>query len=117
MIKIPGFQGSGVSCGIKKSGKKDLALLFSETPAKAAGVFTTNVVKAQPVVLGMERIKGGYCQAVLVNSGVANAFTGPAGMKAAVLSSRYLAEGLGIAEDLVIPSSTGSLAARFRPIK
>lgn len=107
MINIPGFLGSGISCGIKKRGKKDLALLFSETPAKAAGVFTTNVVKAPPVVLGMERIKSGYCQAVLINSGIANAFTGPAGMKAAVLTSRHLAEGLGIAEDLVIPSSTG----------
>lgn len=107
MIKIPGFLGSGISCGIKKRGKKDLALLFSETPAKAAGLFTTNVVKAPPVVLGMERIKGGYCQAVLINSGIANAFTGPAGMKAAVQTSRDLAQGLGITEDLVIPSSTG----------
>ncbi|MEQ9618484.1 MAG: bifunctional glutamate N-acetyltransferase/amino-acid acetyltransferase ArgJ [Deltaproteobacteria bacterium] len=107
MTKVPGFLGSGVSSGIKKNGRKDLALIFSETPAKAAGVFTLNIVKAPPVVLGMERIKSGYCQAVLVNSGVANAFTGKRGMRDAIATSRYVAEKLGIDENLVIPSSTG----------
>ena len=107
MIRVPGFAGSGISCGIKKRGKKDLALLFSEKPARAAGVFTTNIVKAPPVLVGMERIKSGLCQAVLVNSGVANAFTGKAGMKAALLTTECAAEELGIDRSLVIPSSTG----------
>ncbi len=107
MIKVPGFAGSGISCGIKKRGKKDLALIFSERPARAAGLFTTNIVKAPPVVLGMERIKSGICQAVLINSGVANAFTGRAGMKAALLTTASAARELGIDESLVIPSSTG----------
>ncbi|NIP26767.1 MAG: bifunctional ornithine acetyltransferase/N-acetylglutamate synthase, partial [Phycisphaerae bacterium] len=65
MIKVQGFIGNAVSSGVKKKGKKDLALIYSEIPAKAAGVFTTNVVKAPPVLLGMERIKSGFCQAVL----------------------------------------------------
>jgi len=107
MIKVPGFKGSGVSSGIKKKGKKDLALIFSETPAKAAGVFTLNVVKAPPVILGMERIKSGVCQAVVVNSGVANAFTGKRGLIDAVLTTEYVGKELGISKDLVIPSSTG----------
>lgn len=107
MIRVPGFAGSGISCGIKKRGKKDLALLFSEKPARAAGVFTTNIVKAPPVLLGMERIKSGLCQAVLVNSGVANAFTGKAGMKTALLTTECASNELGIDKSLVIPSSTG----------
>lgn len=107
MIRVPGFAGSGISCGMKKRGKKDLALLFSEKPARAAGVFTLNIVKAPPVILGMERIKSGYCQAVVINSGIANAFTGKPGMKAAVLTTKYVAKELGIDESLVIPSSTG----------
>ncbi len=113
MIRVPGFAGSGISCGIKKRGKKDLALIFSEKPARAAGVFTLNIVKAPPVILGMERIKSGYCQAVLINSGVANAFTGKAGLKAAVLTTQYVAKELGIDESLVIPSSTGVIGGQL----
>lgn len=107
MIRIPGFQFSSVYSGIKKSRKKDLALIYSDIPAKAAGVFTTNVVKAAPVVLGRERIKTGACQAVLINSGVANAFTGTKGYQNASLSTSCLSELLGIEDHLIIPSSTG----------
>jgi len=113
MIKIPGFLGSAVSSGVKKKGKKDLALIYSEVPAKAAAVFTTNIVKAPPVILGMDRIKSGYCQAVLVNSGVANAFTGKLGLKDSIVSSKDAADQLGIAEGLVIPSSTGVIGGRL----
>ena len=107
MIKVPGFQFSGIYSGIKKSRKKDLALIYSDVPAKAAAVFTTNIVKAAPVLLGQERIKQGACQALLINSGIANAFTGLKGYKNAVLSTKYLSEFLGIDETLLIPSSTG----------
>lgn len=113
MIKVPGFLGSAVSSGVKKKSKKDLALIYSETPAKAAAVFTTNIVKAPPVLLGMERIKTGFCQAVLINSGVANAFTGKAGLKDSILTSKDAAKELGIAESLVIPSSTGVIGGRL----
>ena len=107
MIKVPGFLSSGVWSGVKKKGKKDLALIYSESPAKAAGVFTKNLLRAPPVVLGIERIKSGLCQAVLVNSGIANAFTGKDGLKRARSSSAFAARSLGIDENLVIPSSTG----------
>ncbi len=107
MIQVPGFQFSSVYSGIKKSRKKDLALIYSDMPARAAGVFTTNVVKAAPVILGRERIKTGTCQVLLINSGVANAFTGEKGYKNASLSTSYLSKLLGIEEHLIIPSSTG----------
>ncbi|HSE84361.1 MAG TPA: bifunctional glutamate N-acetyltransferase/amino-acid acetyltransferase ArgJ [Thermodesulfobacteriota bacterium] len=107
MIKVPGFLSSGICCGIKKNGKKDLGLIFSKVPAKAAAVFTTNIVKAAPVLLGMERIKGGSCQAVVINSGNANVGTGKRGLQDATLTAKLVAGELGIIEALVIPSSTG----------
>ena len=113
MIKVKGFMGSAVSSGVKKKGKKDLALIYSETPAKAAAVFTTNIVKAPPVLLGMERIKSGLCQAVLINSGIANAFTGKQGLKDSIVTSKFAAKELGISENLVIPSSTGVIGGRL----
>lgn len=113
MIKVPGFLGGAVSSGVKKKNKKDLALIFSEVPAKAAGLFTTNIVKAPPVLLGMERVKSGMCQAVLINSGVANAFTGQLGLKDSIVTSKDAAKHLGIAETLVIPSSTGIIGGRL----
>lgn len=113
MIKVPGFLGSATSSGVKKKGKKDLALIYSETPAKAAAVFTTNIVKAPPVLLGMDRIKGGFCQAVLINSGIANAFTGKLGLKDSIVTSKAVAKELGIDESLVIPSSTGVIGGRL----
>ncbi|HEY7536045.1 MAG TPA: bifunctional glutamate N-acetyltransferase/amino-acid acetyltransferase ArgJ [Thermodesulfobacteriota bacterium] len=107
MIKIPGFLGCGISSGIKKTGRKDLGLIFSNVPAKVAGVFTTNVVKAAPVILGIERVKGGQCQAVIINSGNANVGTGKRGLKDATLTTKLVAQELRIKESLVIPSSTG----------
>ena len=94
MIKIPGYLGCGISSGIKKNGKKDLCLIFSKVPAKVAGVFTTNVVKAAPVILGIERVKGGLCQAIIVNSGNANACTGKRGLEDAISTARYVANKL-----------------------
>src|SRR5919109_4659536 len=107
MIKVPGFLGCGISSGIKKNGKKDLGLIFSKVPAKVSGVFTTNVVKAAPVLLGMERVKSGYCQAIVINSGNANVGTGKRGLQDANLTAKLIAKELKIDEPLVIPSSTG----------
>jgi len=106
-FKVSGFQFAGISAGIKKNGKKDLALIYSEVPAQAAGVFTTNAVKAAPVQIGMERIKKGVGQALIINSGNANACTGCQGLKDARKISSWVARGLGIDEKLVYPSSTG----------
>lgn len=116
MIKVNGFLGSGISAGIKKKGGKDLALIYSEVPANAAGVFTTNIVKAAPVLVGSERIKSGRCQAVLINSGIANACTGEKGIRDAFLTSKLVASELGIDEKLVIPSSTGLIGGHL-PVK
>ena len=78
-FKVSGFLFSGISAGIKKDGKRDLGLIYSEVPAQVAGLFTTNAVKAAPVKLDMERMKKGLCQAIVVNSGNANACTGVKG--------------------------------------
>jgi len=102
-----GFLSAGVHCGIKQQPKKDLALVFSRVPAAAAAVFTTNKVKAAPVVLDMERIRTARGQAVVLNSGNANACTGEQGMRDAREMASLAAQGLGIAEDLVYVCSTG----------
>ncbi len=105
--EVPGFLFSGISAGIKKDGRRDLGLICSEVPARVAGLFTTNAVKAAPVQLDMKRIKGGQCQAIVVNSGNANACTGMEGVRHAQTVSRWIARGLKIGESLVLVSSTG----------
>jgi glutamate N-acetyltransferase/amino-acid N-acetyltransferase len=110
-FKVQGFLFSGISAGIKKDGKKDLGLIYSEVPAQVAGLFTTNKVKAAPVQLDMERIKKGLCQAVIVNSGNANACTGSQGLRDAKRISSLVAEQLKIDERLVFPSSTGVIGS------
>ena len=104
---IKGFTYSAVAAGIRKKDRLDLGLIFSEKPAVAAGVFTSSRVKAAPVLLDMERIGQGMAQAILVNSGVANACTGKFGMVTAKACSGQAAEALNIDENLVQVSSTG----------
>ena len=106
-FKVQGFLFSGVSAGIKKDGKRDLGLIYSEVPAQVAGLFTTNAVKAAPVELDMERMKRGLCQAIVVNSGNANACTGRQGLADAKRISSFVASRLGIDQRLVFPASTG----------
>ena len=106
-FQVPGFSFAGVSAGLKKDGKRDLGLIYSEVPAQAAGLFTTNRVKAAPVRLDMERIKKGICQAVVINSGNANACNGPRGLKDARKIALGVSKHLGIHERLVLVSSTG----------
>lgn len=106
-IRVPGFKFAGVACGIKKSKKRDLALIFSERPATAAALFTTNRVKAAPVVVGMRRMRRGLLQAVVANSGNANACTGARGVLDAEFMCREAGLRLGIHPGLVLPSSTG----------
>ena len=110
-FKVSGFLFSGISAGIKKDGKRDLGLIYSEVPAQVAGLFTTNKVKAAPVQLDMERIKKGLCQAVIVNSGNANACTGSLGLRDAKRVSSLVAKQLKIDERLVFPSSTGVIGS------
>ncbi len=113
-IDIPsGFKFAGIASGIKKSGKLDLALIYSEEPADCAGVFTTNQVIAAPLQLTRPRVAKGRCQAILVNSGNANACTGQPGLQASAKTSALLAAELQIAEDLIAVSSTGVIGVQL----
>lgn len=104
---IKGFTFSAVEAAIKKPGRKDLALIYSEVPATAAAVFTTNKVKAAPVLLSAKNIASGQCQALVVNSGNANACTGKIGLQDATETARILADKLQIQENLIQVCSTG----------
>jgi glutamate N-acetyltransferase/amino-acid N-acetyltransferase len=101
-----GFRAAGVHCGIK-SAKPDLALLMSDTLATAAGTFTTNAVRAAPVLVSQEKIQSGAAQAVVVNSGNANACTGPRGLADAREMTALAAGALGMADEFVLVASTG----------
>ena len=106
-IQVPGFIAGAIPAGLKKNKKKDLGLIFSEVPACAAAVFTTNQVQAAPVLLDKERIKSGRAQAIVANSGNANACVGPRGLDDAKATARAAAQALGIEEELVLVASTG----------
>lgn len=104
---VPGFLANGIPAGIKEEGRKDLALIYSEIPAKVAGVFTTNCFKAAPVLVNMERLPSGTAQAIVTNSGNANAATGEQGYRDALAMSHAAAKELRLADELVLVSSTG----------
>lgn len=106
-LQVPGFVAGAFAAGSKKDGSKDLGMIFSEAPACAAGVFTTNQVQAAPVLLDKKRIKSGRCQAIVANSGNANACTGEQGLRNAEAVARAAATALGIPEELVLVASTG----------
>lgn len=106
-MQIKGFSFSAVKAGIRYTNRLDLGLIYSDIPCQTAGVFTTNQVVAAPVVLDKERLKSGQAQAILVNSGCANACTGTKGMEAARVTSGMAAQGLRIPDELVQLASTG----------
>lgn len=106
-ILISGFKFAGISAGIKKSKTRDLALIFSERPATVAGVFTTNKIKAAPVKLSIQRLTSQKGQAIIINSGNANACTGERGLKDTREIAKKTAAALGISPELVYVSSTG----------
>ncbi len=101
-----GFLAGGMACGIKK-GIPDLALLLSLKPSSAAGVFTTNLVKAAPVLVSSMQVREGKARAIVVNSGNANACTGEKGMKDAWTMVETTAQALGIPKNEVLVCSTG----------
>ena len=106
-MNIKGFSYSAVAASMKYADRLDLGLIYSEEPCVTAGVFTTNQIKAAPVLIDIERLKEGRAQAVLVNSGCANACTGPQGRESGLITSRLASEALGIPDDMVQLSSTG----------
>lgn len=106
-LRVPGFRAAGAAAGIKKNGKKDLAVIVSDSPASVAGVFTTNSVKAAPVLLDMKRIKKGLASGLIVNSGNANACTGKEGMRNAEAMAETAERALGLKKGSVLVASTG----------
>ncbi|PRX33563.1 glutamate N-acetyltransferase [Orenia metallireducens] len=102
-----GFLASGVTGGIKKSGKKDTALIYSQSPAKVAGVFTTNQCAASCVLLNKVNIKDGLAQAIIVNSGNANACTGERGYQDTQEMVSFTAKKLDLEKEQVLVASTG----------
>lgn len=120
--RIPGgvnaarsFLTSSASCGIKRTGplRSDLCLVVSEVPAAAAGVFTTNLVKAAPVLLSRRHLESGKARAIVLNSGNANACTGTPGLRAAEQTANAVAVSLGIDADEVLVCSTGRIGVQL----
>ena len=107
MIKVKGFKFSGISVGLKKSGKKDLGLIFSEKQCKAHAVFTKNKVLAAPVLVGKKIVKRNNIQSIIVNSGSANACTGKDGILATNEVLKELSLNTGMKPYNFFPSSTG----------
>ncbi len=104
---VNGFRAAGVASGIKANGKKDLALIVSDKTAVAAGVYTKNIVKGHSLQLTMKRMKNQEIDAVVINSGCANACVGAKGMESAVNVSKAAAELLCVPEENVAIGSTG----------
>jgi len=113
-----GFLANGISCGIKKSGKADLALFYSKMPAKASCKFTSSSLPAAPILLNRDYLKKNRLfQAVIANSGNANCFTGKKGLKDAQAMSSYTAKALGLKKEQVLVNSTGIIGRRLPVLK
>ena len=104
---VPGILASGIAAGIKPSGKKDLALVYSSAPARAAAVFTRNQVKGAPVLVSQEHLRDGRAQAILASSGCANVCTGEQGLKDAREMTRIVGELLRVSPRQVLIAATG----------
>lgn len=102
-----GFRAAGLHCGIKAARKRDLALVLSDGLASLAAMFTTNKVKAAPVLVSQERSQSGVAQAIIISSGNANACTGAQGLADAREMTALVARALGIADEFVLIASTG----------
>jgi len=110
---IDGFPYAATRGKIRGKDRLDIGLISCATPARVAGVFTTNKVKAAPVVLDMERVADGRAQAILVNSGIANACTGAQGDEAARATAALAADALGVSEELMLVASTGVIGMQL----
>ncbi len=110
-----GFFLNGIGSGIRDRKKRDIALIYSEIPCVAAGLFTKNRVKAAPVIISKRHLRNGRAQAILVNSGCANACTGNKGMEDAEMMAYDLACHLGMRKEDVLLASTGVIG-RFLPM-
>ena len=109
-----GFEAAATAAGIKYQNRTDMALVYSAVPCKAAGTFTTNVVKAAPVVWDKRIVETSeYVQAIVVNSGIANACTGEQGMNCCRAEASTAAQALGIPAEAVLVASTGVIGRQI----
>ncbi|HEY4531994.1 MAG TPA: bifunctional ornithine acetyltransferase/N-acetylglutamate synthase [Kurthia sp.] len=114
IVAPKGFSAAGIHCGLKHK-KKDLGIIVSEVPASVAGVFTTNAIKAAPLVLTKETVYANdKMQAIIINSGNANACTGQQGLEDAKNMQLLTAQKLGISPNLVGVSSTGVIGEQLQ---
>ncbi len=113
VTSVQGFLAGATGCGIKAGGGADLAILHSEKPCTVAGVFTTNVIKAAPVVVSQKRVRSGRAQSLIVNSGCANACTGDEGIADAEEMAELAARRLGVSASDVLVASTGVIGVRL----
>lgn len=107
LAAVQGVTAAGVACGLKKTGKPDLALVVADRPAAVAATFTTNRVQAAPVLLSRRHLKGGRFAAIVLNSGNANACTGARGLRDAEATAAEVARALGCPAGQVFVASTG----------
>jgi len=109
-----GYEAAGIASGIRKNGRMDMAIVYSQVPCKAAGTFTTNVAKAAPVKWDQKIVKESeYAQIVIVNSGIANACTGAEGYGYCKDTADKAAEVFGISADAVLLGSTGVIGKQL----
>jgi len=104
-----GFRAGGIPCGIKKTNARDMALLFSDCEAEVGATFTTNLIKAAPVKLSMQHVRGGPVRGVILNSGNANACTGLQGITDAKEMAELTAELMGVKRREILVCSTGRI--------
>jgi len=109
-----GFEAAGTEAAVKYKNRKDMALVYSTAPCKVAGTFTTNVVKAAPVIWDKQVVENSaFAQAVVVNSGIANACTGKPGMDCCKAEAEHAGKLLGIPADAVLVASTGVIGMQM----
>ncbi len=109
-----GFEAAGTEAAVKYKNRKDMALVYSTAPCKVAGTFTTNVVKAAPVIWDKKVVEeSAFAQAVVVNSGIANACTGKPGMDCCMAEAEHAGKLLGIPADAVLVASTGVIGMQM----
>src|SRR5262245_58857920 len=104
---VPGILASGIAAGIKPSGKNDLALIYSSSPARAPAVLTTNQIKGAPVLVSQEHVRDGRAQAILASAGCSNVCTGEQGIKDAREMTRIVGELLHVPQKQVLIAATG----------
>ncbi len=112
-LSVKGFRAAAVASGLKKKHATDIALVISEKEASAAGVFTTNKVKAAPVIVTQKHMENGCARAIIANAGCANACTGAEGLKDAQETAQLAAKELDFSPENVLVASTGVIGQRL----